>query len=100
MPTANTPVFSPWPRLFLVEDAVLDAGTAAPAVLTGPRDAGPPAFVQLALPRLRRGDVQRVVVLGEIGGVPGGVLVEPRQRLGPELGLLRCLGEVHSSGSY
>ncbi len=60
MPTANTPTATSKLRLLLVEDPLLPAGSAAAARFHGPRDAGPPAVVQRALPLLARLDVRGV----------------------------------------
>ena len=46
-------------RLLFVEDALLPSRSAAPARLDGPRDPGPTALVQDALPLLARADVSR-----------------------------------------
>src|SRR5690606_10251362 len=80
--------------LFLVEDALLDAGAPAAAVLLRPRDAGPAVVVLDALPRFALADVLalgflarrlRVERAGEAArGLGLRVLVEERTHLGAE----------------
>ena len=95
-------------RLLFVEDALLPSRSAAPARLDGPRDPGPTALVQDALPLLARADVSRVGLgaavarhirmVGLLTGLaPLRMRVEPAPHLDPERALLRRFLEVHDS---
>src|ERR1700750_3278681 len=66
----------------------------APAVLLGPRHAGPPVLVQAPLPRpaeLEAGDVAVGLRTGVVRGKPGAQLVAARLLLGRG-------GQIHGGG--
>jgi hypothetical protein len=86
--------------LLLTPDDPLDRRAAAPAVLLGPRDAGPARIVLLGLPRLRVPDHPGIVALRHAArrlarGDRLGVGLEPGARLGAECGLFGCVVEIH-----
>jgi hypothetical protein len=90
-------------RLLLVEDRLLHAGAPAAAVLLRQGDPRPSLLVEGVLPLARPVHVlleprRAVAALRRRGVVvePGGVLLEPRPRLGPEGRLLGRVADLHA----
>ena len=75
----------------LGEDRLLDQRRAAAAVLLRPRDAGPAALVQLALPAAA--ELERLVVV--LRGLARVVVLQPRAQLVAEGLLARTERQVH-----